>query len=349
MSRKISFFIGSLHGGGAERVISILANHFRRKGWNVDIVLLLDTEVGYVLETGINIIDLSQGTGSYYKHLTKWLRGIRKYVKEAHPDRIVSFVGRINLLVLTACIGINIPIIASERNDPKHDGRSYMMLKLCNWSYKKAKYIVFQTSYEQSCFSQKLNNAIVIGNPISINCIPKKVERPFEIVSAGRLHPQKNQKMLIDAVALIKEPHISLKIYGDGYLKNDLQTRINNYGLEDRVVLCGNVSDLHERINGAGLFVLCSEFEGLSNALIEAMSLGLVCISTDYPGANELIVNGVNGLIVPRNDSNKLAQAIELVLSDIKLRNKLSLEAIKTSYKYKDVNILNQWEEIIEG
>ena len=212
MAKRISFFIGSMHGGGAERVISIIANHYCQMGWNVDIALLFDKDIGYDLDARINIIDLAQAQGSYYKRLPKWLLGIRRYVKKTKPDRIVSFVGRINVLVLTACLGLKVPIIVSERNDPKHDGRSNLMLKICNWSYKRAKAVVYQTKYEQSCFSNKLNNGVVIANPVTIAVEPEKTTRPFEIVTAGRLLPQKNQALLIDAVAQIKERYPAVKL-----------------------------------------------------------------------------------------------------------------------------------------
>lgn len=349
MAKRVSFFIGSMHGGGAERVISIIANHYCQIGWNVDIALLFDKDIGYELDTRINIIDLAQSQGSYYKRLPKWLVGIRGYVKKTKPDRIVSFVGRINVLVLTACMGLKIPIIVSERNDPKHDGRSNLMLKICNWSYKRAKTVVYQTKYEQSCFSNKLKNGVVIANPVSIAVEPEKTARPFEIVTAGRLQPQKNQAMLIEAVAQIKEqfPMITLKIYGDGALKTVLQNRIEKLQLADIAELCGNVSDLHDRINGAGIFVLCSEFEGLSNALIEAMRLGLVCISTDYPGADELVIDGENGIIVPCGDVQSLTDAIITVFKDINFRNRLSTSALAFSKQYREAHVLVKWEEVI--
>lgn len=345
MAKRISFFIGSMHNGGAERVISILANHYRRNGWDVDIALLLDTNIGYNLADDIQIIDLSQSGGSYYRRLPKWLRTIRQYVRTAKPDRIVSFVGRINVLVLTACLGMEVPIVVSERNDPRHDGRGPLMMKVCNWSYKRAKAVVYQTQYEKECFSSKLSNGVIIPNPVSVNVVPKIVERPFEIVTAGRLNQQKNQKMLVDAVAEVGIPAVSLKIFGDGNLKEDLQKRINELGINAE--LCGNVSNLHEQINGACIFVLSSEYEGLSNALVEAMMLGLVCISTNYPGASEVISDGENGILVPCGNVSRLAEVIRDVLSNNKLRASLSNGALKSSEKYRESSVLKQWDRVI--
>jgi len=348
---KISFFIGSMGRGGAERVISILANHYAQKGWEVDIALLLDTTVGYELNERIKIVNLSVGNGSYIKRMPVWVKKIRNYVKTAKPDRIVSFVGRINVLVLNACRGIRVPVIVSERNDPKHDGRGKFMLWICNKSYKKARAIVHQTKYEESCFAKKLEDkSHIISNPVSVILEPSW-SNSHRVVTAGRLLPQKNHAMLIEAVALLKKdiPDITLDIYGDGNLKEELLCKINQMNLKDTVTLCGNVSDLHNQISDSGLFVMTSEFEGLSNALIEAMMLGLPCISTDYPGANEVITNGENGLLVPCRDSEKLAEAIKKVLLDNDFSHKLRNCAYETSKKYDVQEVIKKWETVIEN
>lgn len=350
MKKRITFFIGSMYGGGAERVISILANHFCQKDWNVDIVLLLENKVGYQLDRRIRIIDFTHSSGTYIKHLPNWIAEIRRYVKKNKPDRIVSFVGRINILVLTACLGLKVPIIVSERNDPKHDGRGPLMLKYCNLIYKRAKAVVYQTRYEKSCFSSKLHNGVIIGNPVTISVVPEQKKNYHEIVTAGRLQPQKNQEMLLKAIHILlsKYSDISVKIYGDGSLKEHLEKQIQTLKIGNNVSLCGHVTDLHDRIKSAGIFVLCSDYEGLSNALIEAMMLGLVCITTDYPGADELIENEKNGLIVPRNDYRRLAQAINRVLYDEELSNILSFNAIESSKMYLEHHVLKKWEDVIE-
>ena len=150
---KISFFIGAMGHGGAERVISILANDYCTRGWDVDIVLLLKNEIEHDLDQSIKIVNLTGKNTNYFKNAIFWLRGIRHYLKSNRPDRIVSFVGRINALVLTAAIGLGLPIVVSERNDPKNDGRGAMMQWYCNRIYCKAKAIVYQNAHEKSCFN----------------------------------------------------------------------------------------------------------------------------------------------------------------------------------------------------
>lgn len=347
--KRITFFIGSLGRGGAERVISILANHYCNKGWNVDIALLLDTKVGYELDERIRIIDLTE-CGNYVKAMPKWLIKIRKYIKTEHPDRIISFVGRINILVLTAKLGLKVKTIVSERNDPKHDGRGKAITFYTNLIYKNADAIIYQTQYEKSCFSKNLNNkGYIIPNPVSVNAHRKCLTKN-RIVAAGRLLPQKNHSLLIDAVAKLKDeyPGISLYIYGDGALKTELENKVKSLNLSQIVYFPGNVVDLHEKISDAHVFVMSSEYEGLSNALIEAMMIGLPCITTDYPGADEVIQDGVNGLIVSRENIDELALGIKRIISDETLCESLRNGAKEASRKYDTDVVLRQWDEVIE-
>lgn len=349
---KIMFFIGSMGRGGAERVISILANHYAQKNWQVEIVLLLENSVQYELDDKIKIIDLSR-KDSYIKNLFYWIFNIRKCVKREKPDRIVSFIGRINYLVLTAMFGTKIPIIVSERNDPKHDGRGRFLQFYGNICYKLATAIVFQTNYEKLCFKEDLyRKSFIIANPVEVSFPPKKTfSKKLEVVTAGRLRNQKNQELLVKAFNIVnkKFPSLELKIYGEGPLRNRLESLIKSYNLSSKAMLCGNVTDLHKRISDSTIFVLTSEYEGLSNALIEAMMLGLPCITTDYPGADEIIKNNINGLIVPRNDEKSLAEAIQRIMEDNELREKLSNEARKTAELYREDVILKKWDSVIEN
>ncbi len=348
---KITFFIGSMSNGGAERVISLLANHYAKKDWDVEIALLLENKVGYTLDNRIKIVDLTKGGNSYFKNLPFWLKSIRRYLKASNPDKVVSFVGRINALVLMSSIGIKVPVIVSERNDPRHDGRGKAMLWCCNECYKKrASAIVFQTEYELTCFSDSLlKKSHIVPNPVSLNDEPSKPEG-LRIVTAGRLTQQKNHAMLIDAISLIKDdfPKMSVDIFGDGTLKDFLQKKIDEQKLGETVTLWGNVFDLHTRIKNASIFVMTSDYEGLSNALIEAMMLGIPCISTDYPGVSEIIEDGTNGILVKRNNYKGLAKAIKQVLTDDALRQKLSENALKTAQNYKTEIVIKKWEDVIE-
>ena len=350
---RIAFFIGSMSRGGAERVISILANEYVSKGWDVDILTLLSNKVEYELHPKIKVISLVGTSENYLKSVLPWLVRIRKYILKYTPDRVVSFVGRINALVLTATIGLKIPIIVSERNDPKHDGRGKAMLWYCNKIYRRASSIVFQNKYEQSCFDIELQyKSFIVPNPVHVPAIMHCRNNEIIVATAGRLNPQKNHYMLIDAMEIVHKTHPAVKcrIYGEGNLRESLQKHINDKALANIVTLEGNRSDIHEKLAECRIFVLTSEFEGVSNALIEAMMLGLPCISTDYPGSNEIITSDVNGKLVKRHDHIELANTINRwIEEDNSLLSQIRNQAQKDAEKYKKENVLSLWHNVIDG
>ncbi|NLI55334.1 MAG: glycosyltransferase family 4 protein [Clostridiales bacterium] len=348
---KVSFFIGSLYGGGAERVVSILANHFCKRGWDVEVALMLENKVEYPLDPKIKVIDLTQSSKSYVINLLPWVLGVRRYVKTARPDRIISFIGRVNVLVLTSTIGSSVPVIISERNDINSDGRGKIMRLLCNTIYPLAAAIVFQTKYQQSCFPRYLaQKSYIIKNPIKVDVTAVETDE-MTIISAGRLSPQKNQMLMIEAVSMLHEefPKLKLEIYGDGTLRDSLLSAIEQNNLNDCVFLRGNVKNIHERMAAARLFLMTSEFEGMPNALLEAMAIGLPCITTDYPGAEEIIQNETNGLVVPRNDAKALADAIRKVLEDNVLEKKIRQNALFSSELYREEEVFKQWDAIVKA
>lgn len=350
----ISFFIGSMKSGGAERVIQLLANHFAQSDYKVEIALLLSGEVDYQqfpLDKRISIVDLSEKKASYKGNAINWFKSVRKYVKMNKPDCIVSFVGRINALVLTATIGLGIPTVVSERSDPMQDGRGYFMRKYCDTLYHRASAIVFQTKYQQSCFSGNLRNkSYIVPNPVSVTVFDNVIANPLEISTAGRLYESKNHALLIDAMKIVvgKYPEVQCYIYGEGNQRKNLEQKIENQNLCGNVHLPGNKTDIYRWISKSSVFVMTSEYEGMPNALVEAMMLGKACISTDYPGADEVVKNGMNGLIVQRGDCKKLASAIIKLLDSKKERERLSNNAKETAELYKIDQVVEKWQKLIE-
>lgn len=348
--RKIVFFIGGMNRGGAERVISILANHYAHKGWSVDILMLLDSKVEYILDKRVRCIDLTNKNKSRVLSIPKWLKGIRKYVKDNNPDVILSFVARINALVIFATFGIKTKTVVSERNDPMMDGRSYLLSILINILYRNVDKIVFQTRRAYNFFPEKIQRkSSIIANPITISNIKSNVSDK-KIVSVGRLSEQKNQSMLIRAFENVhrKHPDYQLWIYGEGNLRNQLQNLIIEKKLENNVFLPGNVLNIHEQISTAEIFVLSSNYEGLSNALLEAMMMGIPCISTDCAGSDEFIIDNKNGLLIPVRDNKRLETSILKLIEDKELASKLGFQAKQTLEKCKLENIVNEWEKVLE-
>jgi glycosyltransferase involved in cell wall biosynthesis len=347
---QIVFIIGSMRRGGAERVLSILANSYAEKGWQVNILTLLDDSNDYDLNKNIKVQPICNLGESRIRQLPKWISNIRSHVVENKPDRIVSFIARINIIAMFSCIGLNQRLIVSERNDPDSDGRSIIVRFASYLLYPLADCIVFQTKWAQSCFSKKIQkNSIIIPNPISVSVKASKTKKR-KIVAVGRLSEQKNHAMLINAFKKVHNdyPEYKLYIYGEGKLRITLIKQIQELGLIDNVFLPGNVANIHEEISDAEIFVLSSNYEGLSNALLEAMMMGLPCISTDCAGSNEVIISGNNGILVPIGSVEKLAEAMEQLILDRELANKLGKEAELSSKHLVSYRILKDWEFVIE-
>ncbi len=347
---KITFVIGGMSRGGAERVISILANYYAEFGWNVDIVVLLFNKVEYKLNNKIHLIDMTMKTQNKITSAARWVLLFRNYVKRNDPDVIVSFVARINVVVLLATLGLGKKIIISERNDPAMDGRSRFLDTVTKVVYKKAKRIVFQTKRAANHFKGTiLKNSVIISNPIAVEC-PAHDRTNNKIVAVGRLAEQKNQKMLIDAFSDVvkKYPEYKLWIYGEGTLRNQLETKIKELHLENKVFLPGNIPDIHQNIADAAMFVLSSNYEGLSNALLEAMMMGIPCISTECAGSDEYIKNGINGLLVPVGDKEKMVVAIERLIEDVALRTSIGIAGKQSVEQCDSKIVMKKWCKTIE-
>ncbi|MDC7230364.1 MAG: glycosyltransferase [Sphaerochaetaceae bacterium] len=346
--KKIAFFLGSLARGGAERVISNLSQDYARNGWITEICLLLSYKIQYPLDESTDVIDFSGSTTSRTLRIPYWLKAIRQFVKVEKPDYIIAFTARINLLVILACIGLDARIIISERNDPRFDGRGRLVDFLTKLLYPKAQCLVFQTKKAQEYFSERIKNkSCIIPNPIYVSCLASPVKKK-KIVTIGRLTQQKNQKMLIAAFAKILPAYkdYQLEIFGDGELRNELIAYSKELGIQNSVMFNGVVQNIHERISDAEIFVLSSDYEGLSNALLEAMMMGLACISTRCAGADEYITDGENGLLIPIKDEEALIMALKKLLDNTDFRNQIEKNAANSVSHLGVNNIYKHWYEI---
>ncbi|MFU1993389.1 glycosyltransferase family 4 protein [Priestia megaterium] len=349
--KRIVFLIGSMRRGGAERVISILANHYVRNDWYVDILTLLDNTNDYKLDNRINVISIAEEGKSRIKQFPTWLKSIRRYISINKPDRVVSFIARINIITLLSCIGLKQKILISERNDPRADGRSSIITLATKVLYPLADRVVFQTHWAKACFSKKIqNNSIIIPNPVNVELEVSKNTKKKKIIAVGRLVAQKNHKLLIRAFKLVhdKFPQYDLYIYGEGHLREELTSLIKEQGIEQSVFLPGQVANIHEKMAESEIFVLSSNYEGLSNALLEAMSIGLPVVSTNCAGSNEVIRDRENGLMISKGSERELVDAISQLITDAELREKIASGAIEDSKNFKKEKVLKQWVNTIE-
>lgn len=349
--KQIVFLTGSMGRGGAERVISLLSHQYVQKGWRVRILQLLHNEIGYALDGEVEVLDFSNDKVKAVLDMGRLIGKVRNFVKKEKPDAVVAFMAPICLIAGFACRGLKTRLVVSERIDPAQDARNPVFRMALNDVYAKADLTVFQTMRACNYFSEEIQkNSVIIPNPIQVKSLAQD-DKALRIVTAGRLMPQKNQAMLIRAFERIyrKYPEYTLDIYGEGNLREALQEQINSLGLEKAVTLRGNVSDIHEQIKNATMFVLPSDFEGLSNALLEAMMMGLPCISTNCAGSDEVIRHGENGLLIPVGDENALLEAMEKIICDPELAQKLGRTAKADSAKFEVDKVIEQWCNAIEG
>lgn len=364
---KILFHLNSLGLGGAERVVSILSNALCQEGHTVVLATEWTSEREYALEDSIKRVhvglsDAQENKGRISKIVLRHLN-LRNCIQKEKPDLVISFCVKANYRASVSILGMKIPLLVSVRNDPKIDYAPHpLSTKLME---KKAAGCVFQTKEAMSFFSPAFQKkSTIIYNPLTnaflreadslYQTLPKKpdgsVIRKKEIVAVGRLTAQKNHMLLVKSFADLAPsyPDYVLRIYGEHEnteLVKELETFINDKHLENQIFLMPPSKQIQKEIIDASLFVLPSDYEGMPNSLIEALALGLPCISTDCPcgGPAMLIENGVSGLLVPVNDSDALKQAMQKLLNDSDYAKELGQAALSIKDKVNEKTIVAQW------
>ena len=352
MSKSIIFILGSMAGGGAERVMSNLAQYYSERGYNVKIITLLNDKIGYELPHDVVIRHLSTDNAKPPLKPLMWVKKLRHIFKLERPDIIVSFFCKINLLVLISSLGLRTPVFISERNDPKSDNRSSLITLLTYLIYPLSKGIIFQTEHAKACFPKIIQRkSIVLPNPINIKFNFERDKKLTKtIVAVGKLMEQKNHVLLISAFRFVLKdfPDYRLHIYGDGPLKDFLNETIRRYEIQDSVILKGKTNDIFNVVYNADLFVLSSNYEGLSNALIEAMFLETPVISTRCAGSTELIEDGISGRLVSIGDSRELADAIIESITDYSHSVSMAENGKRAVEGFTAEKICVQWSEFLK-
>ena len=354
---KILFCLGSLNRGGAERVVSNLANYFIKYN-EVSIVITSPDLPQYELDKNIIVYHLDKKRESnniIYKNL-KRIYKLNKIVRKDKPDIIISFLPEPSYRVLLLKKIRKIPVIVSVRNDPNVEYKSKINNLVMKILYPLADGFVFQTEDAKNYFNKKIQSkSVIIPNSIKETFIQREIytgEKDKIIVNIGRLEKQKNQELLIEAFNDVKDEFLdyNLYIYGEGTLKENLKNKIKEMDLENRVFLKGEVENIEEKIEKSSVFVLSSKYEGMPNALMEAMALGVPCISTDCPcgGPKFLIQNGVNGILAKVDKKEEIVQGIRKILSDENFANDISKNAIKIREKLNPKVINFKWKNYIE-
>ena len=388
---KIYLIIPSLGGGGAERVGVILANGFVKRGHEVVVFSNLLHSKDYLLDNSISIVDIAK---EGERRIGKWwhaIRVVRKKVRGNPPDVFIGIMGVFSLVAYIACIGLHVPVIATMHNS--FERPSYVPMSKKEWILKYVVNKVFRivtllTKADALFIGKRINNTVVMPNPLALEPIFSIAHSNNVILAAGRLDDWHckgfdvlirawalvNGKMKIDngKLSLNREPW-KLQIAGTGSEEslNYLKQLCRENGVEDSVGFLGFRKDVDKLYQEASIFVLSSRYEGFGLVLIEAMSQGCACVACDYKGRQREILNptltlpegegktsqGIevceNGILCEPDDVEALAEAMKKMIEDDEYRESVRINAIERSKYYSIENTMNRWElllnQIVKG
>ena len=349
---NIGIIISAFTNGGAQRVAVTLSRWLNEHGQNCCIIALSESSKNQYDAGNVNLVRLEERFKG--KSITQ---RIKAFDQDNQIDVYIVMGVPMCMYVIPALKNSKAKVIVSERNDPRNFQGKTITRILSRWLMNRADGFVFQTRDACDYYKRYKGRSVVIPNPVAdvpviLERLPNE-QRDKVIVTAGRLVPQKNHEMLIKAFGIIADrfPEYKLIIYGEGGLKAQLQQLTKELSISDRVLFPGSVNDLHERIKNAELFVLSSDFEGMPNALMEAMAMGLTCISTDCPcgGPKDLINDGENGLLIPVGNVGACAGAIVKYLCDKEEADRFGSAAQEVREKYSRDNICSNWLDYIES
>jgi glycosyltransferase involved in cell wall biosynthesis len=363
---RITLVISSLSTGGAERVLSSMANYWVTKGWCVTLLTMDDGRghLAYDLHPAVRHYPLSVARTSsnpiqgIINNLVRiWV--LRGAIKASTPQAVISFIDMTNVITLLSAFGLNIPVIVSERTDSAHHsiGKVWDILRKICYPYSSC--LVTQTQKTLTYFSTAVRRrARVIPNPVALHPYGKGEIRAKEdirggvktVMGMGRLSEEKGFDLLLRAFDRISAQHPTwyLVIWGEGHLRTSLERLRDKVELRERVHFPGRTKCPFEKMYQADLFVMSSHYEGFPNVLCEAMACGLPVVSFDCPsGPREIIRDEVDGILVPNGDVDALAAAMDRLMSSEKERKHLSFRAVEICERFSREKVMGMWEELL--
>lgn len=356
-TKNIDFYISSLSGGGAEHVLINLAAGFQQMGNIVTITSLERREQFYTVPEQIEVFRYNH---TKYKGVISFIKDIlavRNQLKCREDVEVsISFLGRTNMVLSLAAIGLKKKIIICDRNNLAQKYSRIVFAALCR-VYSFADILVVQTNEIKSVYPQYLQKKIrVLENPLDFTemnkqCIDEAIVKENTIISVGRLEKQKDYRTLIDAFSLIadKYPEWHIKIFGKGKMQEEIQRWIDEKELTNRIVLCGTTHRPFYEMKKSKIFVLSSFFEGFPNVLCEAMYAALPCIATScMSGPRDLIKDNETGILVSVGDSIQMAQKLEHLINCKDERERLGKNAHVDIQRLESKKVYARWLDMIK-
>lgn len=359
---KILFHLNCLEHGGAERVVSNLANQFAREGYEVIVVTEWEGEEEYQLDERVKRVHVGlKESDEKRSRISKAFRRffyLRKYILQEKPDITLAFAQKAIYRALGATLFTKEKVIIAVRTDPVGHYDQLVDKIMIPILFPHAAGAVFQTEGQRDFFPKYIQEkSTIILNPLHDKYIEAKLpeSRVKTVVHSGRIVDFKNQDMLIRAFAKVheKHPEYDLKIYGGDSFDGTMQVllkAIKECNAADYVKLMGNSDNLDKELANGALYAFSSDWEGLPNALLEAMALGLPVVATDCPcgGPRTVIQNEVNGLLVPIKNPKALEDGINRLIENPEFAEALGREAKKICEQLNGPAIIEQWRKYIE-
>lgn len=357
---RIAFILAGLGAGGSERVIAKISERFVLDGAEVSVIAFdrPDEPVFHRFHPRVRLIRLGlPSRGGRFAAPARALNRaarLREILRDGRFDVAISFLTKINVLALLASIGLRLPVIVSERNNPLRQPHHRLWQTAVNLLYRRARAIVIQTERARICLPHReRERAIMIENPVFAPAAMSRGAGLAQCVGVGRLDRQKGFDLLIDAFAQTAPnfPSWRLVIWGEGPERSALEQRIAALGLESQVTLAGNSPSPGSWAETATMLVLSSRFEGSPNVVAEAMAAGIPVIAADCDfGPAELIDDGQSGLLVPPEDPAALAGAMSRMMADAGLRKRLGQEGQRSvSNRARSERVMAQWRDVVRG
>lgn len=356
--------VSSLGGGGAERVIAELASFLCDCGHRVTLTTLEgDREDAYALDPRVQRLraDIMWDSATVIQRVVNTLRRLsimRRAIRSVKPDVVISFIDMTNIRVLGALIGTGIPVVVSERTDPRHHRIGPLWEVLRVLTYPMAARVVVQTDSVRDWARRAVARAQVVVIPNAVRAFePTNPERPAAmpagrvITAMGRLSHEKGFDLLLDAFAQagLAGRGWSLVILGEGPKRQALTEQAARLGIASYVSLPGRTREPEAWLRHADIFALSSRYEGFPNVLVEAMQCGAASVAFACDsGPSTIVRDGVDGLLVPDQDVHALALALSRLADDAQLRARLGACARNIVERFSRETVYRQWQALCD-